>query len=1099
MSLFFSAQIDYIFFSYGLAFIGLGVVAYVLSKERDQRLSWGWLALFGCSHGLNEWLDLVALTWQGGVWFGACRWALMTASFLFLMQFGRLSLTQKEGRKPGSWVLGVLILGALLGLPWGWNGLNATSRYALGLVGSLWAGWALYAEGRKAVARGHPWLLAGGIGFVLYGLAAGVVVPRAGFFPASTVNYETFMSLTGLPIQLVRGVVALWICAMIMVFFQVSWPASHEWGHRHRARYLYGVSAALLIILGGGWVLTQSLDNMARGHIQKETAGRGKLIIQRLTFELEEAEAAVKALSGSPWIGPVLWARSAQTMAQANSVLDRYQARFEASPAYIMDLTGNCIASANREAPDSFVGHNYGFRPYFHQAMAGHPGRYFALGVVSKKRGFYAAYPVRDPAGKIAGVAAIKTTLDKFQQELRESDPAFLIDPDGVIFLGSRPSLDYQSLWPVKRADKESFMAQYGTADFEPVFPQSLTDGATISMAGEAYLFYRHDIYAPAPPGWSLVLLAPINRVVFYRLLGIATAFMAVVLTLIAAGSNLSIREGANRILASEARFRAMFDAAPEAVFVFDPKTRKILGANPFMAQWLGYTPAELVGLNIDQIRAPGSLGPQEECARGGLDGEPQSPHPRYRKRDGSLVDVECTAAQIFHGEHIRELVFVRDITARRQAENEIRQAKEYLENILDNSADPIGIVDRRGMIIKWNKASLQAFGYSLEEIIGKSSFELYADQDELQEILTRLRRDGVVHGYEIHMKKKDGGIALFALSINLLYDRNHQVIGSVCVARDLSEIKKALDDLEMVNQRLQHEVTERKQMEAALQEVNLSLKLVVAQVEERNRTMTLANEMADMLQACQTSEEAYGAIGHFMPRFFPDGAGALYIFNNSRNLFEAVATWGQDPAEVSVFAPDECWSVRRGRLHKVEKLQGGVNCRHVSPNWSGVYLCVPLIAQGETLGVFHIRLQPHAAEAGADLKVAEEQMALTVAEDMALALANLRLRETLRTQAIRDSLTGLFNRRYLEETMERELHRVKRQESSLGVIMMDLDHFKQYNDTFGHNAGDELAERPGQPHQKPDPGRGYRLPLWRRGIFAHHARGLSGGCPGTG
>jgi diguanylate cyclase (GGDEF)-like protein len=92
-----------------------------------------------------------------------------------------------------------------------------------------------------------------------------------------------------------------------------------------------------------------------------------------------------------------------------------------------------------------------------------------------------------------------------------------------------------------------------------------------------------------------------------------------------------------------------------------------------------------------------------------------------------------------------------------------------------------------------------------------------------------------------------------------------------------------------------------------------------------------------------------------------------------------------------------------------------------------------------------------------AGLAVDRDQLAMTVAEDMALALSNLRLRETLRSQAIRDPLTGLFNRRYLEETMERELNRVKRQGMSLGVIMMDLDHFKQYNDTFGHSAGDEL------------------------------------------
>jgi diguanylate cyclase (GGDEF)-like protein len=117
----------------------------------------------------------------------------------------------------------------------------------------------------------------------------------------------------------------------------------------------------------------------------------------------------------------------------------------------------------------------------------------------------------------------------------------------------------------------------------------------------------------------------------------------------------------------------------------------------------------------------------------------------------------------------------------------------------------------------------------------------------------------------------------------------------------------------------------------------------------------------------------------------------------------------------------------------------------------------VPLIAQGETLGVFHLRPVPPTEAQTPPLAAVKDQLAVTVGEDLALALANLRLRETLRSQAIRDPLTGLFNRRYLEETMGRELNRVKRQGIPLGVIMMDLDHFKQYNDTFGHSAGDEL------------------------------------------
>ena len=165
------------------------------------------------------------------------------------------------------------------------------------------------------------------------------------------------------------------------------------------------------------------------------------------------------------------------------------------------------------------------------------------------------------------------------------------------------------------------------------------------------------------------------------------------------------------------------------------------------------------------------------------------------------------------------------DVTARRQAETEVRQAKEYLENILENSADPIGIVDQRGKIIKWNKAAAQVFGYSLYELEGKSSFELYADKNELQEMLTQLRRDGSVRGYEIQYEEKGWeklpGSPCPSISYTTATIRS---IGSVCVARDLSEIKKTLDDLAVVNQRLQHEVTERKQMETALQETNRRL-----------------------------------------------------------------------------------------------------------------------------------------------------------------------------------------------------------------------------------------------------------------------------------
>lgn len=668
----FLGQMDYIYFIYGLAFILLGVAAYILSKDVRQRLPWIWLALFGFSHGVHEWLDLLTLVWQEALWIKACRWTLLAASFLFLAEFGRLALVRQRNGGIGRWILGVLALFGCLGALSGWNGLGATTRYTLGLTGSLAAALALCGEGRRSDSPGRFWLTAGGTGFLLYALTL-LVVPRAAFFPASLLNSQTFLNFTGFPVALPRTFLAMAITTMSLGYLRATWTEEYPETRRFRTRYLYGIGSALLVILTAGWILTQSLGGIALMRIQQETASRSKLIIQRLIFELEAAEAAAKAMSGSPWIGPAFWAKSPQAITQANSVLDRYQMRFSASPAYLLDRTGTVIASSNRDASDSFVGNNYAFRPYFQQAMKGLEGRYFALGQISKKRGFYAASPVTDPEGKIVGVAAIKQTLSLFQQGLKESDPAFLIDPEGVIFLSSRPNLEKHSLWPMRPLDKVE-QAQFGTDAVIPVFPQGQTDGAEVKSGGKTYLFYRQHIEAAVTPGWSLVLLTPNKRVVFYRLLGIASAFIFVVFTLLAAGSNLSIREGANHIVASEARFRAMFDAAPEAVFVIDPETRKIVDANPFMVQWLGYSAEELLDLEIDQLLAPEFSGIQ--C---GGDPNPTQGH-RFRQKNGSLVDVECTSAEISYGGQVRKLAFVRDITERKQAEEDLHTSLRFQE-----------------------------------------------------------------------------------------------------------------------------------------------------------------------------------------------------------------------------------------------------------------------------------------------------------------------------------------------------------------------------------------------------------------------------------
>src|SRR5882672_8928467 len=143
-------------------------------------------------------------------------------------------------------------------------------------------------------------------------------------------------------------------------------------------------------------------------------------------------------------------------------------------------------------------------------------------------------------------------------------------------------------------------------------------------------------------------------------------------------------------------------------------------------------------------------------------------------------------------------------------------------------------------------------------------------------------------------------------------------------------------------------------------------------------------------------------------------------MLSEGHNLVECVAAWGTPPPAEEVFTPDDCWALRRGRPHVVEGPDARLVCRHVGTPPPAAYVCVPLMAQTTALGVLHLIEGPREAKA-----------------EIALALSNLRLQESLRDQAIRDPLTGLFNRRYMQESLERELRRAERRRTPMGVIMI--------------------------------------------------------------
>lgn len=241
---------------------------------------------------------------------------------------------------------------------------------------------------------------------------------------------------------------------------------------------------------------------------------------------------------------------------------------------------------------------------------------------------------------------------------------------------------------------------------------------------------------------------------------------------------------------------------------------------------------------------------------------------------------------------------------------------------------------------------------------------------------------------------------------------------------------------------------------ERRTEESSIELANTVMQLRRIGNDTEELRHYAGMLQSCRGVDEAMQITQQSFANLMPDLGGAVYLHRASQNLTEARMRWGELAADSApVLHPDDCWALRRGQLYAVPDLHRASKCAHVeAPAGRDPVstLCLPLAAQGETLGFLYITGSGQGA-------IEAEGVAVSAAEQLSLALCNLRLQESLRIQSIRDPLTSLYNRRYLEESLEREVVRCGRRNLPLAVMMLDIDHFKRFNDAHGHDGGDAL------------------------------------------
>lgn len=380
------------------------------------------------------------------------------------------------------------------------------------------------------------------------------------------------------------------------------------------------------------------------------------------------------------------------------------------------------------------------------------------------------------------------------------------------------------------------------------------------------------------------------------------------------------------------------------------------------------------------------------------------------------------------------------EVVERARVEEALRKSEELFRSMMERLSEGVGITDMDERFLYANPALEALFGVAEGQLTGRNLKE-FTPSDELPmlEAQTRERHQGHRGIYELGIVRADGQRRSILVSVMPIWDASGKVVSSLSVVSD---------------------ITARKESEDKAQKT-------LRQLAIRNEEMNLLSELYDSFQACREEKDIYLFTSQYAEKLFPEIGGRLYIFKSSQNFLDLAVSWGvwrdkQTPAEI--MSPEDCWALRSGKPYLRSSTSSGPPCPHIAkagPEFAPT-MCLPMTSKGGILGLLHFSFPPRdetEESAPNSTPKTRERLATIFLERLTMALTNFRLAETLKQQSIRDPLTGLFNRRYLEETLEREIYRGQRYGTSVGMMMIDIDGFKRFNDDFGHEAGDLMLK----------------------------------------
>lgn len=357
----------------------------------------------------------------------------------------------------------------------------------------------------------------------------------------------------------------------------------------------------------------------------------------------------------------------------------------------------------------------------------------------------------------------------------------------------------------------------------------------------------------------------------------------------------------------------------------------------------------------------------------------------------------------------------------------------DLMEAIVRHATDSVVCTDASGRTVWVNEQFSKMSGYLLEDIVGRTPGSVLQGRDTDPATVAEIRAAIAHHAEttkEILNYHKDGSPYWIKLTITPLFDAEGKLSGFLSIERDVTNYRHLID-----------------QAAAASEKEKLN-----------NRDLNLIGQMSSWLFSAQSLQELVAIIGESMSQIFPHANGTLFLYANSRDCLEYAGGWGGDKDPDEQFKPDDCWAMRRGRNYAYGAQDISMLCGHVTEP-KRAYACLPIIAHGDTIGMLHfefVHLPAGGMNEAERLRLERKlELAQICIEQISLAIAIVRLQNELRTNSVKDALTGLWNRRWFLDMAASELRRATKSNKPLFMVMLDIDHFKRFNDEHGHDAGD--------------------------------------------